>query len=122
MSFDSLFDYVEEIGNRNRAFTSISRSRAWVRISGVGSQMVAVEAEIAKIRNQLPRFKFTFPDMQKIRKLDSSETTRRRKEVKKAQAWVSRLSEIDVDALRKLDAEVLLELKRKLAEATNDPE
>ena len=122
LSFDSLFDYVEEIGNRNRAFTSISRSRAWVKISGVGGQMTAVEAEIGRIREHLPNFVFRFPDMQRIRKLDATETTRRKREVKKAQAFASRLNEVDVDALRKLSPDVLSELRKKLAEATDDAE
>jgi superfamily I DNA and RNA helicase len=68
ISFDSLFDYVEEIRNRNRAFTSISRSKAWVTISGIGAQMAAAEKEISEIRKRLPRFEFEFPDMGKIRK------------------------------------------------------
>jgi superfamily I DNA and RNA helicase len=122
ISFDSLFDYVEEIRNRNRAFTSISRSKAWVTISGIGAQMAAAEKEIAEIRKRLPRFEFEFPDMGKIRKLDASETTRRKKEVKRAQSWAARLNEIDVEAIRKLDADLLKQLKSKLLEATDDAE
>ena len=84
--------------------------------------MAAAEAEIADIRKHLPRFEFTFPDIAKIRKLDASETTRRKKEVKRAQGWASRLNEIDVDALRKLDPNLLERLKNKLMEATDDIE
>ena len=122
ISFDSLFDYVEEISNRNRAFTSISRSKACVTISGIGSQMAAAEVEIQEIRRHLPRFEFVFPDIGKIRKLDASETTRRKKEVKRAQSWASRLNETDVEAIRKLDADLLKQLKSKLLEATDDIE
>lgn len=122
ISFDSLFDYVEEIRNRNRAFTSVSRSKARVTITGIGPQMAAAEREIEEIRRRLPRFEFEFPNMASIRKLDASETTRRKREVKKAQSWASRLNEIDVDALRKLDADLLNQLKNKLQEATDDSE
>lgn len=116
--FDSLFDYIEEIENRNKAFTAISRSKAWVRISGVGSQMNAVKAELEKIFANLPHFRFVFPDMKLIRKLDASETTRRRRQVKKAGDLVHRMNEIDVEALKKLNPEDLETLIRKLAEAT----
>jgi superfamily I DNA and RNA helicase len=91
ISFDHLYSFAEEIENRNRAFTSISRTKGWVRITGAGSQMKAVELEIKKILNDLPRFRFKFPDMDRIRKLDASETTRRRRQVKKVKEAVDSL-------------------------------
>ena len=120
LSFDSLFDYVEEIGNRNRAFTSISRSKAVVRITGVGTQMIAAVNEIERIKADLPRFKFIFPDVEKIRKLDAIETTRRRREVRKAKDAALKLAEVDTEALRKLDPEVRKELLKKLAEVQDE--
>jgi superfamily I DNA and RNA helicase len=122
VSFDSIFDYVEEIRNRNRAFTAISRSKAWVRISGIGPQMAAAEAEISAIRAKLPNFNFVFPDMKLIRKLDSTETTRRRREVKKAEGWAQSLTKMDVEAIRKLDPSLLQELIKKIETAANDTE
>jgi superfamily I DNA and RNA helicase len=120
LNFDYLFDYVEEISNRNKAFTAISRSKAWVRISGIGPQMEAVKQEVEKIRADLPRLSFIFPDMERIRRLDSSETSRRKKEVKKASEMAARLTEIDVDALRKIDPSLLETLLRKLSDAKDE--
>lgn len=117
INFDYLFDYVEEISNRNKAFTAISRSKAWVRISGIGSKMEAVDQEVGRIRGDLPNLSFIFPDMDKIRRLDASETTRRKKEVKKAHDMAARLSEVDVEALRKIDPSVIEALLRKLSDA-----
>jgi superfamily I DNA and RNA helicase len=119
LNFDSLFDYVEEIGNRNAAFTAISRSKAWVRISGIGNQMLAVEQELAHIRKSLPRFTFVYPDMTQIRKLDA-ETSKRKKEVRKANDMAAKLGVFDVEAIRKVDPAILETLRRKLAEAIDD--
>lgn len=102
ISFQSLYDFAEEIENRNRAFTSISRSKGWVRITGTGSRMVSVEEELRKIVGDIPRFGFVFPDMAKIRKLDASETTRRRHKVRKAREAVELLKALDPDALSDL--------------------
>ncbi|GAC1634306.1 MAG: hypothetical protein NVS4B11_36130 [Ktedonobacteraceae bacterium] len=71
LSFDSLYDYLEGIGNRNRAFASITRSKAWVRITGTGKKMEMARTEINKILADIPRFKFKFPDMNKLRRLDA---------------------------------------------------
>jgi superfamily I DNA and RNA helicase len=122
IGFDSLFDYVEEIGNRNRAFTAISRSKAWVRVSGVGLQMAAVEQEISEIRSRLPRFEFIFPDMGIIRRLEATETNRRRKEVRKAQGWAQNLAKLDIEAIRKLDPALLQELRNMIGKVTDDGE
>ena len=83
LSFEHLYSFAEEIENRNRAFTSISRTKGWVRITGISPRMDRLQLEIARILNDLPQFKFIFPDMARIRKLDASETSRRRRQVKK---------------------------------------
>ncbi|MDE4907165.1 ATP-binding domain-containing protein [Methanogenium marinum] len=88
--FEALYDYVEELQNRNRAFTAISRSKAWVRITGVGQGMLDAEIEINKILNDQPEFKFKFPDLSSIRNLDA-ETTRRRREILKGTESLSDL-------------------------------
>lgn len=113
VSFQSLYDFAEEIENRNRAFTSISRSKGWVRITGTGARMTYVQAEINEILSKVPRFRFKFPDMEKIRKLDASETTRRRHTVRKAREAVETLKSLDPGALTDLPAaerEALLKL------------
>jgi superfamily I DNA and RNA helicase len=118
VSFQSLYDFAEEIENRNRAFTAISRSKGWVRITGTGERMSEVMKELRKIIDDIPRFNFVFPDMEKIRKLDASETTRRRQAVKKAKAAVESLRSLSPEALADLsesDRKALLRLLQKAA-------
>jgi len=122
MSFDALYDYVDSIENRNRAFTSISRSKAWVRITGVGPKMKQANNEISKIRADYPWFKFIFPDMDAIRRLDS-ETAKRRKKLDKGKASLAGLLNLDKDALAALiqtNPKLFEELSKKLEEAKRE--
>jgi superfamily I DNA and RNA helicase len=120
IGFDALNDYTEEIERRNQAFASISRSKGWVRISGAGKQMQSAEAEINKILSDIPYFRFIFPDMEKIRRLDASETSRRRREVKTAKESVSKLLDLDDEALNALSPSLLRDLKNKLGKLDDD--
>ena len=117
VSFQSLHDFAEEIENRNRAFTSISRAKGWVRITGSGPKMAGVQKEIECILADIPRFRFRFPDMNKIRKLDASETTRRRQTVKKAKEAVEMLKSLDPDALSDLSEQERSALLKLLAKS-----
>ena len=116
VAFERLWDYVGEVSYRNRAFTSISRSKGWVWISGTGPQMAQVQTELGKVVKDLPMFRFTFPDMVLIqRRLDPSETTRRKIQVSQARRSARDLEEADLDALAaSLDAEQLQKLEEKL--------
>lgn len=46
---------------RNRLFTAITRSKAWVRVLGVGSAMVALKAEFEKARAEDFALHFRYP-------------------------------------------------------------
>lgn len=96
--FDSLYNYVEGVQNRNRAFTAITRSKAWVRITGIGKGMKYAKEEIDRILNDQPRFKFIFPDMEKIRDLDA-EIARRRRDLQKVKINLEDLAGIDPNAI-----------------------
>jgi superfamily I DNA and RNA helicase len=122
ISFDSLYEYTEEIVRRNQAFAAISRSKGWVRITGAGRQMQAAEAEIRQILSDIPYLKFKFPDMEKIKRLDASETSRRRREVRTAKDSVSRLLDVDDEALNALSPALRKELKSKLDKLDDDDE
>jgi superfamily I DNA and RNA helicase len=116
VAFERLWDYVGEVSYRNRAFTSISRSKGWVWISGIAPQMTQVETELGRVDADLPFFRFVFPDMTLIqRRLDPSETTRRKVQVSQARRSIRDLEEADLDALAaSLDAEQLQRLEDKL--------
>ena len=47
---------------RNSFFVSVTRSRGWCHLYGVGSNMTVLMAEVEKIRRDYPNFKFTRPD------------------------------------------------------------
>lgn len=124
ISFDSLYDYVREVEMRNRAFTSISRAKGWVRISGCGKGMKRAAEEISHILADIPCFKFIFPDMTRIeRNLDAAEADRRRKEVRAAERSVRELAEVDIEALSNLhpsDIAKVLDKLRHLQETHGD--
>lgn len=82
--------------------------------------MQKVTKEIDLILSDLPYFKFVFPDMEKIRRLDTAETTRRRKIVRTAKDAARQLAKIDKEALQELDPKVRAELLRRLREAADE--
>jgi len=46
---------------RNRLFTAITRSKAWVRVLGVGKPMVALKAEFERVRSEHFTLHFLYP-------------------------------------------------------------
>lgn len=74
----------EIVKQRNILFTAITRSRAWVRVCGVGTMFLQLEEEFNKCKSNDFRLSFKCPskkEMQEIRKLN-----RERSEVEKATA------------------------------------
>lgn len=122
LSFDALYDYVEGVGNRNRAFASLTRSKAWVRITGTGRKMEMAKIEVDRILKDIPAFKFKFPDIGAIRRLDA-ENSQRRKKLEKASEAVDILRKTDVEALEKLastNPEVFNELVKRFNEVASE--
>lgn len=84
IGFDYLYDYIDFVYARNRAFTSISRSKGWCRISGIGIGMERAISEIQATQRNIPQFKFKFPDPRNVaKKLSQEEHARRLQEKKK---------------------------------------
>lgn len=87
------------IQSRNMAFTSITRTRGWVTITGKGNKMKELEEEILKILNSYPEIKFKVPDINKIKRyLDNIEYEKRRarirgseEKLKKTLEYINRL-------------------------------
>jgi superfamily I DNA and RNA helicase len=46
---------------RNRLFTAITRSKAWVRVLGVGSQMAALKEEFERVKDAEFTLRFNYP-------------------------------------------------------------
>jgi superfamily I DNA and RNA helicase len=110
---DIMAGYANEIEGRNRAFTAVSRAKGWVSISGAGPGMEVVVDELGKILADIPKFRFVFPDPDKIRRLDA-ETTRRRKQASRAKRAVHELLDIDPDAINDLPPETVARLRQLL--------
>jgi superfamily I DNA and RNA helicase len=58
----------DSIKIRNKLFTAITRAKAWVRISGLPA-MEWIQTETNQIIDNLPVFKFIYPDLEKIKTL-----------------------------------------------------
>jgi len=56
------------INIRNKLFTAITRTKAWVRITAVHS-MDWIDNEISTIMTNIPTFKFKYPDLNQIKTL-----------------------------------------------------
>lgn len=84
----------EIIKQRNILFTAITRSRAWVRIYGVGSLFSALQNEFFKCKNEEFRLSFKYPnrdEMQEIRKLNRERTEKEKVTAERAKNNISEL-------------------------------
>ena len=54
------------VTRRNKLFTAITRSRAWVRITGYGEQMKPIENEVVSIHDRNFQLQFTIPTAQRL--------------------------------------------------------
>lgn len=62
-----------ELGKkRNSLFTAITRTKAWIRIVGVGDNMVKLSQEIKKVFDNEFRLDFKYPTKAELEKLDSA--------------------------------------------------
>jgi superfamily I DNA and RNA helicase len=87
---------------RNQLFTAITRSKAWVRVLGVGPNMDALLAEYARVKSEEFSLHFTYPDAKRRRELhlvNRDMTSAERSVVSKK---VSELAEV-MDALDRGD-------------------
>ena len=115
MAFDYLYNFLDFVSARNTAFTSISRSKGWCRISGVGVNMQRGINEINRILQNIPQFEFSFPDPKKIRRLLSQEENARRlMEKKKGAKAIIELLSVEDGAIEELTDEQKDELRKKL--------
>lgn len=57
---------------RNALFTAITRTKAWIRITGVGQNMKLLADEIGKIQSANYRLTFTYPTQDELNQLDNA--------------------------------------------------
>lgn len=51
---------------RNTLFAAFTRSKAWLRISGIGDHAATIIAEVEKARSLSPNLEFTMPDLTQV--------------------------------------------------------
>ena len=66
-------------GHRNRIFTAFTRSKAWLRVSGLGPRAASFIKEIETALENFPRLNFTMPNLQEIETIQRDLTTRAEK-------------------------------------------
>ena len=102
---------------RNILFTAITRSKAWVRVSGFGSDMDILIEEYKKIRDKNFQLEFIYPDeeqRQNMRIIHRDKTKNEILEIKKSNFSLSEIAaKLSKGELRKedLDAATLKALK-----------
>lgn len=121
-NFDYLYDYVEFVTARNIAFTSISRTKGWCRITGIGAKMVRAITEIQSMIDDIPQFKFTYPDKPKIaRQLSTEEYARRIRAKNTAKQITKEIVNIEDEAWESIgDKDKVKAIKKLLSSLPED--
>ncbi len=111
MNFDYLYTYIDFVNSRNKAFTSITRTKGWCRITGSGKRMERAVQEISAILKNYPKFDFIYPDPKNIaRLLSQEEHARRLAESKKVRSAFSDLISSDHEAIKDMSKDEINKL------------
>lgn len=108
---DYCYEGIELIKLRNTLFTAITRSRAWVRIYGVGPAMDGLIAEIQRFIDKEYTLNFKIPtriEMNKLRTINRERNASDTRKIEEAQKGVRTL--LDLVAKGELDASQIPEL------------
>lgn len=87
----------EMISLRNILFTGITRSRAWVRLCGVGDRMKLLQQEIDQVVGNNFRLTFTVPtpqQLEQIRRINRDRTAQEKNVIKKAERSLEEVLEL----------------------------
>ena len=114
----------ELIQRRNTLFTSVTRSRAWVRICGYGEGADILENEFNELKGNDFRLDFTIPTLEQLEKMRTQYRDITRDERKKVEKLEASLDAVLTD---EEDSKVLLkslpkELREKLRRVLSDEE
>lgn len=69
LNSNECYQGLELARKRNTIFTAITRSRAWVRVCGIGSASRALELEFQKIKANGYKLEFDYPNAEQIQKM-----------------------------------------------------
>lgn len=87
----------ELIRLRNILFTGITRSRAWVRLCGVGEEMDILQKEIDQVVNNQFKLKFTIPtgiQLEEIRRINRDRSEQEKGQIKHAEKSIKEIVEL----------------------------
>lgn len=107
---------------RNQLFTAITRSKAWVRILGIGPQMAHLKDEIDRVSHHDYKLSFKYPSEElrkKLRIVNRDKTLAEHKGIRKANTIIAELAgdlssgRIKLEDLSSEELEVLQKLLRK---------
>jgi superfamily I DNA and RNA helicase len=103
-----------EVTRRNTLFTAITRSRAWVRITGWGDGMDTLAAEIRTVVQEKYQLRFKVPTTEELATIRHIHRERPRE----VEATVKRTSKVLDEFLE--DVERLEDARRRQADGAND--
>jgi len=66
IGMDALYPLKGTRMGRNRIFTAFTRTKAWLRVSGVGEYADFFLKELEEALEKCPRLEFTFPDLKQV--------------------------------------------------------
>lgn len=114
------FGGYELIKKRNTLFTAITRSKAWVRVCGVGEKMMGLKEEFNKVKENNFKLKFRYPTLKEMdtlnvlhRDLTDADKKAISESEKEASSLLSRLKSNQI-LLGDLSKDTIEELRRLL--------
>jgi superfamily I DNA and RNA helicase len=82
---------------RNKIFTALTRTKGWLRVSGIGAPATHLMAEIAQAQRQFPRLRFRMPDLNAVELIQRDLSEKQAKLLKIRQEYVKRLRDEGFD-------------------------
>lgn len=82
---------------RNKIFTALTRTKGWLRVSGIGAPATRLMAEIARAQQEFPRLKFTMPDLKQVELIQRDLSEKQAKLLKIRQEYAKRLRDEGFD-------------------------
>ena len=106
---------------RNRLFTAVTRSKAWIRVLGIGSGMMSLIDEYEELKSRKFELEFTYPTEEQLehlkivhRDMTKQEMDRLRARERTVRDWVDDLESGNV-SIEDFDDEIIEKLKKHIA-------
>ena len=106
---------------RNRLFTAVTRSKAWIRVLGIGSGMMSLIDEYEELKSRKFELEFTYPTDDQLKHLKIVHRDMTKQEIDRLRAreqtvrdWVDDLESGNV-SVEDFDDEIIEKLKKHIA-------